>query len=42
VAIGRFDGAAGVPWKEVMTVVNMGKKLEVKNLEFALGAADGK
>jgi biopolymer transport protein ExbD len=37
-----IDGAAGVPWKEVMTVVNMGKKLEVKNLEFALGAADGK
>lgn len=37
-----IDGAPGVPWKEVMTVVNMGKRLEIKNLEFALGVADKK
>jgi len=35
-----IDGAASVPWKEVMAVVNIGKSLEIKNLEFAMGAAD--
>jgi biopolymer transport protein ExbD len=35
-----IDGAAAVPWKEIMTVVNIGKALNIKNLEFAMGAAD--
>jgi len=35
-----IDGGASVPWKEIMTVVNIGKALEIKNLEFAMGAAD--
>jgi len=35
-----IDGGASVPWKEVMAVVNIGKSLEIKNLEFAMGAAD--
>jgi biopolymer transport protein ExbD len=35
-----IDGGAAVPWKEVMAVVNIGKSLEIKNLEFAMGAAD--
>jgi biopolymer transport protein ExbD len=37
-----IDGGAGVPWKEIMTVVNIGKALEIKNLEFAMGADDKK
>ena len=35
-----IDGSAGTPWKEIMTVVNIGKSLEIKNLEFAMGTAD--
>jgi len=35
-----IDGGSSVPWKEVMKVVNMGKALEIKNLEFAMGTAD--
>jgi biopolymer transport protein ExbD len=35
-----IDGGASVPWKEIMTVVNIGKALEIKNLEFAMGTAD--
>ena len=35
-----IDGGANVPWKEIMTVVNIGKSLDIKNLEFAMGAAD--
>jgi len=35
-----IDGGASVPWKEIMTVVNIGKALQVKNLEFAMGVAD--
>ena len=35
-----IDGGPSVPWKEIMTVVNIGKALEIKNLEFAMGAAD--
>jgi len=35
-----IDGGANVPWKEVMAVVNIGKSLEIKNLEFAMGTAD--
>jgi biopolymer transport protein ExbD len=35
-----IDGGAAVPWKEIMTVVNIGKALQIKNLEFAMGAAD--
>ena len=35
-----IDGSAGTPWKEIMTVVNIGKALQIKNLEFAMGTAD--
>lgn len=35
-----IDGGESVPWKEVMVVVNMGKALGIKNLEFAMGVAD--
>lgn len=35
-----IDGGANVPWKDIMEVVNIGKSLEIKNLEFAMGAAD--
>jgi len=35
-----IDGGAAVPWKEIMTVVNIGKGLQIKNLEFAMGASD--
>ncbi len=32
-----IDGDFGLPWEEVMSVVNIGKKLEMKNIEFAMG-----
>ena len=35
-----IDAAYGVPWKEVMLVVNIGKRLDISNIEFALGVAD--
>ena len=35
-----IDGAAGVPWKEVFTVVNIAKRLQIDNIEFALGQVD--
>ncbi len=35
-----IDGGAGVPWKEIMTIVNIGKALDIKNMEFAMGAND--
>lgn len=35
-----IDGGSNVPWKEIMTIVNIGKALEIKNMEFAMGAVD--
>ncbi len=32
-----IDGDFALPWEEVMSVVNIGKKLEMKNVEFAMG-----
>jgi biopolymer transport protein ExbD len=32
-----IDGDYPLPWDEVMAVVNIGKKLEMKNIEFAMG-----
>lgn len=31
------DGDFALPWEEVMSVVNIGKKLDMKNIEFAMG-----
>jgi len=31
------DGDFALPWEEVMFVVNIGKKLDMKNIEFAMG-----
>ncbi len=31
------DGDFALPWEEVISVVNIGKKLEMKNIEFAMG-----
>jgi len=35
-----IDGDARVPWKDVIDVVNICKRLKIDNIEFALGAAD--
>ena len=35
-----IDGSTGVPWKEVMLVVNIAKRLDIQNIEFAMGQAD--
>lgn len=35
-----IDGDARVPWKDVVTVVNMCKALNIDKIEFAMGAAD--
>jgi biopolymer transport protein ExbD len=35
-----IDGDARVPWKDVMNVVNIAKKLKIDNIEFALGAQE--
>lgn len=32
-----IDGDFALPWDEVMAIVNIGKKLEMKNIEFAMG-----
>ncbi|MBL8861840.1 MAG: biopolymer transporter ExbD [Planctomycetes bacterium] len=32
-----IDGDFALPWEEVMAVVNIGKVLEMKNIEFAMG-----
>lgn len=32
-----IDGDFALPWDEVMSIVNIGKKLEMKNIEFAMG-----
>jgi len=37
-----IDGDARIPWKDVIDVVNICKKLQIDNIEFALGAADKK
>jgi biopolymer transport protein ExbD len=37
-----IDGDARVPWKDVIDVVNICKKLQIDNIEFALGAAEKK
>ncbi len=35
-----IDGDARVPWKDVIDIVNIAKKLKIDNIEFALGAQD--
>jgi biopolymer transport protein ExbD len=35
-----IDGDPRVPWKDVIDVVNICKKLSIDNIEFALGAMD--
>ena len=35
-----IDADARVPWSEVVTVLNICKRLEIENIEFALGAAN--
>jgi biopolymer transport protein ExbD len=35
-----IDGDARVPWKDVMDIVNIAKKLKIDNIEFALGAQE--
>jgi biopolymer transport protein ExbD len=35
-----IDGDPRVPWKDVMTVVNMAHKLDIEKIEFALGQSD--
>jgi len=37
-----IDGDARIPWKDVIDVVNICKKLSIDNIEFALGAAEKK
>jgi biopolymer transport protein ExbD len=37
-----IDGDARIPWKDVIDVVNICKKLQIDNIEFALGAAEKK
>jgi biopolymer transport protein ExbD len=37
-----IDGDARVPWKDVIDIVNIAKKLKIDNIEFALGAAEKK
>ena len=37
-----IDGDARVPWKDVIDVVNIAKKLQIDNIEFALGAVEKK
>ena len=35
-----IDGDARVPWKDVIDIVNIAKKLKIDNIEFALGAQE--
>jgi len=35
-----IDADARVPWSEVVSVLNICKRLEIENIEFALGAAN--
>ena len=35
-----IDGDARIPWHEVISVVNMCKRLDIDKIEFALGQAD--
>jgi biopolymer transport protein ExbD len=37
-----IDGDARVPWKDVIDIVNIAKKLKIDNIEFALGAQEKK
>jgi biopolymer transport protein ExbD len=37
-----IDGDARVPWKDVIDVVDVCNKLQISNIEFALGAAEKK
>ncbi len=34
-----IDGDVDVPWEEVMTIVNIAKRLEITNIEFAMGSS---
>jgi len=33
-----IDGDARIPWDEVMTIVNIAKRLNIEKIQFALGA----
>lgn len=33
-----IDGDARIPWNEVMTIVNIAKRLSIEKIQFALGA----
>lgn len=33
-----IDGDERIPWNEVMTIVNIAKRLEIEKIQFALGA----
>ena len=33
-----IDGDERIPWAEVMTIVNIAKRLEIEKIQFALGA----
>jgi biopolymer transport protein ExbD len=35
-----IDGDARIPWKDVIDVVNIAKRLDIEKIEFALGQAD--
>jgi biopolymer transport protein ExbD len=35
-----IDGDARVPWKDVIDIVNIAKRLKIDNIEFALGAQE--
>ena len=35
-----IDGDARIPWREVVNVMNICKRLNIDNIEFALGAQD--
>ena len=37
-----IDGDARVPWKDVIDIVNIAKRLKIDNIEFALGAQEKK
>jgi len=37
-----IDGDARVPWKDVIGIVNIAKKLKIDNIEFALGQQEKK